>query len=119
MTSSEGVDLETAANRAHYVGSPEHKDAPSFAGAPRPRADASICDRRFASDFEQVNHWLRQAIRLGNVSDFWEGDFPRYVWHQDQEIVYEGRLVNREAGSYKGYPLGFSERPQGLHASDE
>ena len=119
MTSTEGFDLENTANRAHYVGSPEHKDTPSLAGAPRPRADASICDRRFARDFEDVNNWLRSAIRLGNVSAFWEGDFPRYIWHKEGDAVYEGRLVNREAGSYKGYPLGESEWPQKLNTSDE
>lgn len=119
MAATEGVDLENAASRARYVGSPEHKDTLSLAGAPRPRADASICDRRLASEFEQVGNWLRNAILLGNVSEFWEGEFPRYVWHQDGEIVYEGRLVNREAGWYKGYPLGQAEWPEGFSASDE
>jgi hypothetical protein len=110
------VDLERIANRATYVGSPEHKDTPSLAGAPRPRADASICDRRFAQDFDEVRDWLRQAILSGNVSEYWEGDFPRYVWYQDGDTVYEGRLVNREAGSYKGFPLLRFQWPEGMKA---
>lgn len=95
------VDLEDVANRALYVGSPEHKDTPSFAGNPRPRADASICDRRLAQDLEQVGNWLRSALLSGQVSQYWEGGFPRYVWYKAGDTVYEGRLVNRDAGWYK------------------
>lgn len=109
-----GGDLEGAAHRARYVGSPEHKDSPSFAGAPRPRADASICDHNLAEDFDQIVAWLRSAILNGQVSDYWEGDFPRYVWHRNGDTVYEARLINRDAGWYKGYPLERSEWPDGL-----
>ena len=113
------VDLQVLANRARYVGSPEHKDMPSLSGAPRPRADASICDRRLSQDFDTVATWLRSAILDGHFSEYFEGDFPRYVWFRDGETAYEGRLVNREAGWYKGYPLGPSEWPEGLKAIDE
>lgn len=109
-----GVDLVRVANRALYVGSPEHKDIPSFVGAARPRADASICHRQLAQDFNQVATWLRSAILNGHVSGYWEGEFPRYVWYRDGNTVYEGRLVNRDAGWYKGYPLERSEWPEGL-----
>jgi len=34
------VNLESLAGRVSYVGSREHKDSPSFAGQPKPRADA-------------------------------------------------------------------------------
>jgi hypothetical protein len=113
------INLEDVANRARYIGSPEHKDTPSFSGNPRPRADASICDRRLAQDLDQVANWLKSAILDGHVSEYWEGEFPRYVWYRDGDTVYEGRLVNREAGSYKGYPLGSSEWPEGLKTFDE
>jgi hypothetical protein len=109
-----GVDLVHVANSARYIGSPEHKDTPSFVGAPRPRADASICDRRLAQDLNQVANWLRTAILDGHVSAYWEGEFPRYVWYRDGNTVYEGRLVNRGAGWYKGYPLEPSEWPEGI-----
>ena len=59
------------------VGSPEHKDAPSFAGHPRPRADASICDPAFAERQHELMRWLRQAIRAGSVSEYAENGFPR------------------------------------------
>ena len=50
----------------------------------------------------------------GHVGEPWEGDFPRYVWHRRQRAVYEARLVNRELGEYKGYPLQRGEEPEGL-----
>lgn len=109
-----GMDLEALARRVSYIGSPEHKDAPSFAGQPKPRADASICDRRLAEEREQVTDWLRTAIRRGAISSLLEGDFPRYAWHKEEEVVYEARIVNRELGEYKGYPLNDTEWPEGL-----
>ena len=108
------VDLDSPADRVRYVGSPEHKDAPSFAGAPRLRADASCCPHEMTADPERINEWLKQAIRAGAVGAPWEGGFPRHVWCKYGEIVLEGRLVNRETGEYKGYPLGRDEWPAGL-----
>ncbi|MGH3871921.1 MAG: hypothetical protein ACRDSR_10480 [Pseudonocardiaceae bacterium] len=93
-----------------YVGSGEHKTYPSFAGPPHPRADASKCDPRLA-DQDELTRWLRQAIRCGRTGGLWEGDFPRYVWHRVGQVWYEARLVNRELGQYKGYPLSPDERP--------
>lgn len=114
ITVPEDVDLSALSERLSYVGSPEHKSTRSFAGHPRPRADASICDPKLANSQNQVTQWLRDAVRLGNVSTIWEGDFPRYVWHELDGNPYEARLVNREQGQYKGYPLRPEERPGGL-----
>ena len=102
------------ARRARYVGSPEHKDAPSFAGAPRRRADASICDRRFLGQQAKLTRWLRKAIQSGSVGAPIEGEFPRYVWFKEGGNVYEGRLVNRTSGEYKGFKLRPDEWPSGL-----
>ncbi len=107
------TDLDRLADRATYVGSPEHKDVPGFAGQPRLRADASCCPREIA-DLELVNGWLRSAIRRGATGAPWEGEFPRYVWYKEGDTVFEGRLVNREAGSCKGYLLGENEWPNGI-----
>jgi hypothetical protein len=97
-----------------YVGRPEHKDAPSFAGQPRPRADASICDEAFADKQIELTRWLRRAIREGSVSELAEGDFPRYVWYRDGKTMYEARLVNSGTGEYKGYALNKDEWPAGV-----
>jgi hypothetical protein len=106
------VSLIELARRTSYVGSAEHKTYPSFAGAPRLRADASKCDPKFA-DPEEITQWLRDSIKAGWVGAPWEGDFPRYVWHRRDGVIYEARLVNQELGQYKGYPLEPSEWPEG------
>lgn len=106
--------LRSLEARVSYVGSPEHKDMPSFAGQPRPRADASLCPRELTRDGARVEEWLREAIRRGAVSERREGDFPRYVWFEKDGVIYEGRLVNRGLGQYKGYPLEQGQGPKGL-----
>lgn len=108
-----GADLEALAERVTYVGSVEHKDVPGFAGQPRLRADASCCPRDIV-DVNLVSEWLRSAIRKGATGAPWEGEFPRYVWYKRDETVFEGRLVNREVGTYKGYPLDGDEWPPGI-----
>ena len=107
------VDLDVLAERVTYVGSAEHKDVPSFAGQPRLRADASCCPRDIV-DVKLVRGWLCSAIRKGATGTPWEGEFPRCVWYKRDETVFEGRLVNREAGTYKGYPLNEDEWPPGI-----
>ena len=96
------------------MGSPEHKDVASFAGTARLRADASCCPPELATAQSTINGWLRSAIRRGVVGAPWEAGFPRYVWHKHGETVFEGRLVNRETGEYKGYPLDRGEWPTGI-----
>lgn len=87
---------------------------PSFAGQPRPRADASICPRELTRDLEKVQAWLEEGVRRGAVSELREGGFPRYVWFRSEDIAYEGRLVNSGNGEYKGYPLEPGEGPAEL-----
>ena len=107
-------ELKFASENATYIGSPEHKKSPSFAGQPKPRADASICPEKLTGKLKQVITMLKQGLRKGAVSEFWEGTFPRYVWYKDDGMVYEGRLVNKENGEYKGYPFNRSEWPKGI-----
>ncbi|MEU4225455.1 hypothetical protein AB0F17_14265 [Nonomuraea sp. NPDC026600] len=114
----EGVCLDQLAERVSYVGSGEHKSYPSFAGRPRLRADASKCDPKF-TDPAEITGWLKRTIACGNIGAPWEGDFPRYAWHRLDDVVYEARLVNRELGQYKGYPLDRSEWPEKLNEVSE
>jgi hypothetical protein len=106
------VDLAKVVAQVSYIGSPEHKDRPSFAGWPRPRSDASICDETVSR--ETATEWLRAAMNKGVFGELWEGRFPRYVWYKDGVTVYEARLVNQETGEYKGYPLEVVEWPPGI-----
>jgi hypothetical protein len=108
------MDLEAVAEEVTYVGSPEHKRAPSFAGPPSPRSDASICDNRFLEMQAELTEWLKESIRRGAVSAPVEGGYPRYAWFREGDVVYEARLVNRGQGTYKGYPLERSEWPAGI-----
>lgn len=105
------VDLRSLADRASYVGSGEHKSYPSPAGPPKLRSDASQCDPVLHGDFETLTVWLRDAIAGGKTGAPWEGEFPRYAWVEREGVWYEARLVNRTAGTYKGYPLLAAERP--------
>lgn len=105
--------LADLAERVRYVGSAEHKSAPSFAGEPKLRADASKCDPSL-QNANEITEWLKEGIRQGNIGELFEGDYPRYVWLKREDVLYEGRLVNREQGHYKGYPLSPSEHPKGL-----
>ena len=60
--------LASAAGAVEYVGSPEHKTYPSFAGRPRPRFTGSLCDPAFKNMQTTLTEWLRQAIANGQVS---------------------------------------------------
>jgi len=111
-TSLDSKARSALAAKAAYLGSPEHKAAPSFAGHPRPRADASLCDPSLHDQPHLVQGWLQSAIRAGNISADLENGFPRYVWHCVDGQYYEARLTNRESGCYKGYPVEKSECPK-------
>lgn len=52
------VDLDAIAEDVRYVGSPEHKRAPSFAGPPSPRPDASICDLKPTSGPAELKKFM-------------------------------------------------------------
>jgi hypothetical protein len=103
------------ADMVRYVGSPNHKDEPSFAGkVAHPVPDRSVCPRAINRRQDDIQHWLRAAIQHGHTGGVWEGEgkFPRYVWHREGDTIYEGRhIVN---GQYKGYPLEPGEEVRGL-----
>ena len=110
-----GTDLIAVAARVSYKGSVYHKDVPSFAGrVPRPVPARSVCPRELAGRLDDVQQWLREAIRRGHVSEFWIGGFPKYVWRREGETVFEGELMDPAAGTYKGYPLESHQRVRGL-----
>ena len=78
------------------------------------RSDATKCPTHL-TDPDAITEWLAAAIRKGNVSAAFDGDFPRYVWaHPEGENCwYEARLTNEGLGEYKGYPLNVDETPTG------
>ncbi len=109
-----GVDLAAVADSCCYVGSPYHKDRPSFAAMPHSRRpDASICPGHLATRQELVQGWLREAIRCGQVGA-WTGGYPKYVWFRDGETVYEARQGSPGSAEYHGYPLQPEHEVRGL-----
>jgi len=109
----DGVDVTVVAAMSSYLGSGEHKAHPSFAGPPKLRADATKCDPALG-DPDELTSWLRDAIERAQFGGLWEGGFPRYVWYRVGDVCYEARLMNREQGHYKGYPLEETECPPGI-----
>lgn len=108
------IDLDALAERCRYVGSPEHKSSPSFAGEPKLRqADATKCDPAFKDAAEEITTWLRDAIRAGHTG-IWQGRFPEYAWYRVDGRCYEARLTNPGNGDYKGYALVEHECPDGI-----
>lgn len=105
------IDLSEVANRCSYVGSPEHKSSPSFAGAPKLRhADATKCDPALSGADAQITQWLQSAVTSAQTGA-WERGFPKYVWYRSGGQCYEARLTNAEKGDYKGYALTDDECP--------
>ena len=103
------TDLATVADKVSYIISTEHKDYLTSAGPGNLRSDASACPRGL--DFDEVEGWLKDAVREGSVSAVLEGDFPRYAWKRVGSDVYEARLSNAGLGQYKGYPIEAHEAP--------
>jgi hypothetical protein len=100
--------LRLAAQTAVYQSSPYHRVAASKMGAltaTRRWPHASKCPPHW--DRSSATRALREAIRAGRISAQWNGNFPRFVWHLDQETetLYEARLSNRVLGEYHAYPL--------------
>lgn len=108
-----GADLEMLAHTATYIISREHKDHLTEAGPGALRSDATPCPREVTR--ENAEQWLRAALAAGQVGAPWSDQpYPQYVWCRQAGTVYEARLTNAEAGSYKGYPLDASEEPAWL-----
>jgi len=103
------TNLATVADKVSYIISTEHKDYLTSAGPGNLRSDTSACPRGL--DFDEVEGWLRDAVREGSVSAVLEGEFPRYAWKRVGVRVYEARLSNAGLGQYKGYPIEEHEAP--------
>jgi hypothetical protein len=108
-----GESALEAATIATYVGSAEHKDHISSAGAPRLRADATPCPPEL-TDASVLSDWLRKAITAGCTGAQWEQGFPRYAWWREGDACYQARLVNAGLGQYKGWPIPKHEWPTEL-----
>ena len=107
-------NLTRVAGACRYVGSPYHKYHPSFAGPPRSRPRTSKCPVDLKDQRELMECWLRNALMSGQVGALWEGGFPRYVWHREEDAVYEARQGSPGSSEYHGYPLKPNRVVRGL-----
>lgn len=107
------LPASTLTSRVRYVGSAEHKDYPSFAGDPGLRSDASRCSPDITR--EQAEEVLKKAIKRHCISPQVEGQFPRYAWGRLGGRLYQARLINREQGWYKAWPIEEIEAPEDEH----
>lgn len=104
-----GVDVSTVAANCRYVGSPYHSCGVSF----HRRPDATLCPACLSNDHRRVEEWLQASVRAGRTGA-WERGFPKYVWHKEDETVYEARQGAPGSGEYHGYPLQPEQRVRGL-----
>lgn len=125
------TDLETAAERVRYVGSPKHKfGATATLGVGRPGVQpytveqarqrepkppfTMICPAKWnrRSPDREATALLRSALRMGHTSPFSPGELPKFVYARDPEdrsVVYRAHLIAADDGTYKGYPLTDAE----------
>ena len=108
-----GVEVALVAEKCRYVGSPYHAAGPTAGRPVIRRPDATICPSELTSNRHRVEKWLRASILSGRTGA-WEGGFPRYVWHREEETVYEARQGSPGSGEYHGYPLQPWQRVRGL-----
>ena len=66
------------------------------------------------STHNETGTWSPDGCGRQSDGGPWEGGFPRYVWYENDGTVFEGRLVNRGNGAYKGCPLYADEWPAGI-----
>jgi len=95
-----------------YAGSAEHKARPidpSFTVSPDLRSDASKCPPDIVRDEAQAV--LSAAVERRCVSSAFEGGFPRYAWGRLDGAPFVARLINRQKGEYKGWPIEEFELP--------
>ncbi len=120
------AELDALAKRAIYTGSVEHKEHRSWLGLPRPRRNphadpedqrqnATICPLVRDEERERATHWVQTAIRKSQFDPtIWDGDFPRSIWHRDDNGQYwHGRLTKAGGADapaeYKGWPIDQDE----------
>ena len=117
-------ELEELAERATYVGSPEHKLGRWWGGLPqgrqlpggrvgrRRKQHTTPCPLYRRSDQVRATKWVRNAIRAGQCR-FYESDlFPKRIWYEADGEIWIGLRVTDGLGEYKGWPGDEEERDE-------
>lgn len=102
-------NLSNLSSQVQYGGNPEHKKNPGdFKLTPpsSPRPAKSLCDSVKVFTRKEALDLLRNGIKIGLVSDRFEGKWPKNVWSvMDDGIPLEAQIESSEQGSYHGYPM--------------
>lgn len=104
--------LAKASDAASYVRSDYHCKGDKGERAVRRAKPASICPRTWSQ--AAATKAIREAIKSGCVSEAWEDGFPRYVWHREEDVLYEARHSRGPFGSFHAYPIEGRQAPKGL-----
>ena len=105
-----------------YEGSSLHKKNHADYGLDppvNPRSHKSLCDGKRPVPLKKATKLFRNGLKLGMVSEFREGECPKYVWAVDEEgETYEAKLGG-DGQSYHGYRLGNDDKMMRLYVIDE
>ena len=96
------------AEAAKYTGSGHHKRSPADYGFERtnPRPTKSLCDLLRVVTLAEAQTMLRKGIICEMFSDFFFGQYPKFVWCVDcNGEVYEAKTAQAAPGEYHGYRL--------------
>ncbi|MBC7101954.1 MAG: hypothetical protein H5U13_01830 [Parvibaculum sp.] len=113
----------TLKGRLIYSGSANHKLRPSdygFVPTHNPRPTKSTCDELRPVLIAEARALFEQGIELGMVSQFANGDVPKYVWSVDKSgEVYEAKTKPGQEERYHGYRLGDDDSEMRRYVLDE
>jgi hypothetical protein len=116
------ADRLTAAQKAalasaiQYSASGHHKRNPADYGLERtsPRPTKSLCDIIRVIPLKEAKAMIQKGISLGMVSDFFYGEFPKFIWCVDDDgEVYEARTDATTPSVYHGYRLEEEDNMRG------
>ena len=98
------------------MGSPYHKRYNSRWGSAQLHSDKTECPPEVEPEVAALTlaPEIEAGIATGRCSLLRDGEWPRYVWGRTAfatevgetlEVVWEARVVNRDQGAYKAYPV--------------
>lgn len=107
----EPAELMHMLENVSYEPSPYHCPTAN-GGRPKRRAKpASICQKNWT--VPEAQEALRRAIQNQWISSVWDNGFPKHIWYQDGENIYEARHSSGRPGTYHAYPIDRTEAPLG------
>ncbi len=80
---------------------------------PQNKPGKASCPLYLQKNPNLVQQWLRNAIRRGNFGEF-DHEFPRVVWHQEEDQLFEARQSGRGSCEYHGFPLAPHDKIIGM-----